>query len=236
MAAPTDGARINTNVSTAATTHNVNVGSPVLGTLLIVFSRFPADPGAVTFTGYTVLAGPNTSDATDDTTTIFYRWADGAEGASDVLSPTNSVKGAHLSWEILGAEHPASSLPQVSAVSVGTTTLNTATGNSASVVIPPRDTLYLTMAAGDGEVGAYTAAPTNYVNLVVGNSGTGGLAATNCFIGGASRQILASTSDDPGVFTHAAHTGGWTAYTVAIAEAHVFPRHPATIFQDPALT
>jgi hypothetical protein len=61
------------------------------------------------------------------------------------------------------------------------------------------------------------------------------LPATNILMGGASRQILASTSDDPGVFTHAAHTTGWTAYTVAIAEAHVFPRHPATIFQDPAL-
>jgi hypothetical protein len=72
------------------------------------------------------------------------------------------------------------------------------------------------MAGGDGETGAYTAFPTNYANLATANSGTTGNANTNVFLGGASRQILASSSEDPGAFTHAAHVTGWTAYAVAI--------------------
>jgi hypothetical protein len=234
MAAPSDAARQGTNVATAATSHAINVGSPVIGTLLIVFSRFAAAPGTITFTGYTQLVS-DTSDASNDTTTIHYRWADGAEGATDTMTTVNSIKAAFLCWEVLGAENPESSPPKVSAVAVGTTTLNTANANSVAPVNPPRDTLYLTMAAGDGEVGAYTAVPASYGNLVTANSGTGSTAATNCFIGGGSQAILASSSNDAGAFTHAAHTTGWTAYTVAIAEAHVFPRHPATIFQDPGL-
>jgi hypothetical protein len=218
LAAPVDSARINTNVSTAATTWNVNVGSPAAGTLLIVYARFAAAPGAVTFTGYTVFGGPDATDATDDTTTVFYRWADGTEGATDVLSPTNSVKGCTICWEVTGAEDPAISPPQISAVAIGTTTANTANPNSVAPASPPRDTLYLAMSGGDGEAVAYTGAPTNYVNLIAANSGTGGLPATNVVAGGASRQLTASSSEDPGAFTHGAHTTGWTAFAVAIRE------------------
>ena len=213
MAAPTDSARQATNVSTAATTHSVNVGSPVAGTLLIVYSRFAADPGAVTFTGYTLLGGPDASDASDDTTIIWWRIADGTEGATDDLTTTNSVKGAHISWEVTGAEGEP---PLISSVNVGTTTANTAQSTSVAPVGAPQDTLYITMSGGDGEVPAYTGAPTNYVNLQAANSGTGGAAASNCFCGGASRQITASSSDDAGAFTHGAHTNGWAAFAVAI--------------------
>jgi hypothetical protein len=218
---PTDSARQGTNVATAATTHNVNVGSPVAETLLIVLSRFAAAPGAVTFTGYTQIA-TDASDASDDTTMIHYRWANGAEGTTDPIQPTNSVKGAHICWEILEACPPTIQAPEVSAVAVGTTTANSANPNSRSVTNGPKDVLYLALAGGDGEVGAYTAAPTNYGSLATANSGTGSTAATNCFIGGASRAIAASSSDDPGAFTHGAHTTGWTAFTVVI---HPPPPH-----------
>lgn len=214
MAAPVDSARQATSESTAVTTHPINVGSPVAGTLLIVFCRFAAAPGTVTFTGYNSLADDST-DATDDTTRVFWRWADGTEGATDDLTTVNSVKAAHISWEVTGAQNEA---PAISAVSVGTTTANTATSNSVAPTGAPQDTLYISMAGGDGEVGAYTAAPTNYTSpgLITANSGTGGLPATNVFIGGASRQITSSSSDDAGVFTHGAHTTGWTAFAVAI--------------------
>lgn len=218
MAAPVDSARVATNITTAATSHAVNVGSPVAGTLLIVFARFAAAPGAVTFTGYTVFGGPDATDATDDTTTVFYRWSDGAEGPTDTCAPTNSVKAGYIAYEITGAENPAVSIPQISAVAVGTTAANTANPNSVAPAGAPRDTLYLALAGGDGEVGAYTAVPTNYANLQAANSGTGGTAASNVLMGGASRQITASSSDNPGAFTHAAHTTGWTAFAVAIRE------------------
>jgi hypothetical protein len=213
VAAPTDSARQGTNISTAATSHAINVGSPVSGTLLIVFVRFAADPGTVGFAGYAVLAGPDATDASDDTTTWFWRVADGTEGATDTLTTANSVKLGAISWEVTGADNQK---PGVSTVNVGTTAANTAQSNSAAPIIPPQDTLYISGAGGDGEVGAYTAVPANYANLATANSGTGGLPATNVFMGGASRQITASSSDDAGVFTHAAHTTGWTAFAFAI--------------------
>jgi hypothetical protein len=226
MAAPSDAARQATSISTAATSHAINVGSPSAGTLLIVFVRYAGAPGTVTFTGYTQLAS-DSSDASDDTTAVYYRWADGSEGASDTLSTANSIKLGAICWEITGAENPSFSAPTISTVAVGTTTANTANPSSVAPAGAPQDTLYLALAGGDGEVGAYTAFPTNYANLVTANSGTGGAASSNVFIGGASRALTASSSEDPGAFTHGAHTTGWTAYTVAIRD--VSPNAQATV-------
>lgn len=223
MAAPSDSARQGTNITTAATSHAINVGSPVAGTLLIVFVRYAAAPGAITFTGYTELVAGDSSDATDDTTSIYYRWADGAEGATDTLGTANSVKLGAISWEVTGAEHPLNIAPAVSAVAVGTTAANSANPNSAVPGSAPADTLYIAMAGGDGEVGAYTAFPTNYANLTTANSGTGGNPNTNVFMGGATRALTASSSEDAGAFTHAAHTTGWTAYTVAVRAPALTP-------------
>lgn len=212
MAAPTDSARQGTNISTAATSHSINVGSPTEGTMLIVYVRYNTDPGTVTFTGYNSIAS-DSSDASNDFTQVFWRWADGAEGATDTLSTANSVKLGAICWEVTGARGEA---PAISTVAVGTTTADTANPDSVAPTDAPQDTLYIAMSGGDGESGAYTGAPANYGNLTTCNSGTGGLPATNVFCGGASRQIDASSSDNPGAFTHGAHTTGWTAYTVAM--------------------
>lgn len=218
MAFPTDSARQGTNVTTASTTWNINVGSPAAGTLLIVLVRFAADPGAVTFTGYTAFAGPDTSDATDDTTVLYYRWADGTEGATDVLNPTNSVKGCAICWEITGAQNPGIQPPEASTVAVGTTTANTGNPDTVTPTGGAQDYLFLAVMGLAGELNAPTASPTNYSTVTTANSGTGGAVATNCSVAGGSRQLNAS-SENPGTFTHAAATGGWTAYTVAIHPA-----------------
>lgn len=221
MAAPSDSARQGTNITTAGTSHAINVGSPTAGTLLIVFVRFAGAPGTVTFTGYTQIVS-DSSDASDDTTAVYWRWADGNEGATDTLGTANSIKLGAISWEVTGA---ANEQPNISAVSVGTTVANTCQSNNVVPAGAPCDTLYITMGGEDGESGAFTAAPANYVNLQAANSGTGGLPATNVLMGGASRQINASSGDDAGVFTHAAATTGWTAFAVAI-HAPLFGTEP----------
>jgi hypothetical protein len=229
MAAPSDAARQATNITSAGTSHAINVGSPTAGTLLIVAVRFGGDPGTVTFTGYTVLAGPDSSDASDDTTILFVRQADGGEGASDTLGTANSIKLGAIAWEITGADDPAWSRPTVSTVAVGTTAANSANPTSVAPAGAPQDTLYLAISGGDGEVGAYTASPTNYSAITAANSGTGGAATSNVLMGGASRALTASSSEDPGAFTHAAHSNGWTAYTVAIRAAQPSPTTVAVI-------
>ena len=225
MASPVDSARVGTNVTSASTTHNVNVGSPAAGTLLIVWARFAAAPGTITFTGYTQLA-LDSSDASDDTSVVFYRLADGTEGATDTCSPTNSVKAGYICWEITGAIDPATQAPEISTVAVGTTTANTCDPGTVTPTGGSKDYLFLALGAEDGEVGAFTGAPTNYSNLATANSGTGGLPATNCLMGGASRQLTAS-SENPGAFTHAAAVTGWTAFTVAIHPPGPSPDTPS---------
>jgi hypothetical protein len=213
VAAPVDSARQATNQSTGATDWNINVGSPVADTLLIVFIRIANAAATITsFTGYTQLA-EDISDASDDRTAVYYRWADGTEGATNLFVISTAVKGAAICWEVTGARNEA---PPISAVAVGTTGPNTASSNVVTPLEAPQDTLYITMAGGDGEVGAYTAAPTNYINLIAANSGTGGAAGTNVFCGGASREVLGSSSGDAPAFTHGAHVAGWTAFAVAI--------------------
>lgn len=229
MAAPVDSARVATNITTAATSHAINVGSPVAGTLLIVFVRFASDPGVVTFTDYAVFGGPDASDASNDTTIVFWHVADGAEGATDTLTTDNSVKLGAICWEVTDAD--TFTAPQISAVAVGTTAANTCDPNSVAPLSPPQDTLYLVLGGEDGEVGAFTAAPTNYGNLIAANSGTGGAAASNVLMGGASRQISASSSDDAGAFTHGAATTGWTAFAVAIR-----PPQPFVFIAEPVGT
>src|SRR5262245_54640304 len=142
MAAPVDSARQGTNITTAGTSHAINVGSPAAGTLLIVFVRFAAAPGSVTFTGYTPLAS-DSSDATDGTVPVCYRWADGADGATETLTTGNSVKLCAMAYEVTGAENPAQNAPTISTVVVGTTSANTANGGSVAPVGAPKDTLYI---------------------------------------------------------------------------------------------
>lgn len=151
MASPVDSARQGTNIATAATSHAINVGSPVAGTLLIVFVRFAAAPGTVTFTGYTQLAA-NTSDASDDDSRIYYRWADGAEGATDTLATTNSVKLAAICWEITGAANPATTAPSVSAAVVGTAAnINPASWPPGTIDFSG-DGGFLELGAGGGQI------------------------------------------------------------------------------------
>jgi len=230
MASPVDAAR-STSASggAAVTTLAINVGSPVAENLLVIFIRFMGAPGAVTFTGYTQLAS-DTSDASDDQTMVFYRWADGTEGASDSVSWVNSVKPLALRWTVTGAENPATQAPEISTVAVGTTAANTANPGSRAVTGGPKDVLYLAMCGYDGEGGSPTAAPTNYVNLSANNTGTAGAVAVNGAIGGASRQISASSSDDPDVFTHPAAANGWTALTVVV---HPPGGAPASLLYPP---
>ena len=230
MAAPVAGTIVGTNITSAGTSHAINVGSPLPNVLLLVLVRFAAAPGTITFTGYTSLNGAagDATDATDDTTIVFYRWTDGAEGATDTLTTTNSVKACALCVPITGGEPPAMSAPQISTVAVGTTTANNANPGSVAPAGAPRDTIYVAMMGLDGEGNAPSGAPTNYSGLTTANSGTAGAVATNCSIGVATRGLTASSSDDAGVFTHAAATTGWTAYNVAVREATVGTVPPRT--------
>lgn len=226
MASPVDSARPTSATTTAGTNHTINVGSPAAGSLLVVGIRFAVAPGTVTFTGFTQLAS-DTSDASDDQTMVFYRWCDGSEGASEALSTQNSTKMSAICWVVTGAINPSTQAPQISTVAVGTTTANTCNPGSVSGTGGSKAYLFLAFGGLDGEPATYfTGAPTNYTNITSANSGTAGQPATNCAVGGASRQLTAA-SDDPGAFTHGAAATGWTAWTIVV--------HPGPVLGASAL-
>ena len=217
MAAPVDAGRAVTNIATATQFWAVNYPASIAaGDLLLTWMRASSTANGGPPSAWTGLVIAEASDASDDRSQIYWKVAVGNESGTVTYDWDVSCKGAAIIWRITGAVNPLDVALTVSTVAIGTTAANSANPGSVAPTGAPKDTLYVAMAGGDGEVGAYTAAPTNYSNLAVANSGTGGAAATNCFIGGATRQILASSSDDPGVFTHGAHVNGWTAFTVAV--------------------
>jgi hypothetical protein len=204
------------------------------GDLLVCFIRGSTNLIS-SFTGWTQLAS-DASDASDDTSAVYYRLSDGADPVSLVWNA--NTKGCAITWRITGAADPATRAPEISTVAVGTTAANTCDPGNVSVTGGPKDVLYLALGCEDGEVGAFTGAPANYTNLQAANSGTGGAASSNTLMGGASRAISASSSDNPGVFTHAAANAGWTAWTVVIHPPAVVsfqPRPAGVNFQDPAV-
>lgn len=219
MAAPTDTARPTTQLTSAGTSTNINVGSPTAGDLLVVFIRWMATVSAVTFTGYTALASLDGTDASDDVTSVYYRWADGAEGASDAISWTTSAKLAAICWVVEGAQNPTVQAPNISTVANFTTAANSANATSVSVTGGPKDVLYITAMGKDGEGGVATAFPANYANLVTIDTGVAGVATINGDVAGATRQVLQTSSEDAGTWTHPAANAGGNAYTIAVQSA-----------------
>ena len=196
--------------------------------------RFAGGMGTVTFTGYTQFF-TDSSDVSDDTVRAYYRWADGTEGADDTLSCTTSQKLGAICWEITGAENPATQTPEASAAAFGTTGANVADPPTVTPTGGSKDYLFLAVGTQDGEVGAYTAFPTNYANLIAANSGTGGAAGSNVVMGGASRQLTAA-SENPGAFTHGTPITAWIAFAIAIHPAPTGTPHTANPSSTLSLT
>lgn len=238
MASPVDAQRDEINSSSSAiTSANLSIPAALLtmqaGELTVTLLRWASTPGTVTFTNFTQLVS-DASDATDDTTAVYYRyWTASTDVTGGVpISWTTSAKYCAITWRITGAANPATRAPEISTVAVGTTAANTANPGSVSGTGGSKDYLFLALMGLDGEGNRPTGVPTNYTNLAWNSTGTTGAVATNCSIGGGSRQLTAA-SDDPGVFTHPAATTGWTAWTVVIHPpttaapgAAIFARRP----------
>lgn len=215
MASPVDADRAATSVSTAvASPQNINLpGSISAGDLLVMLIRTPGAVSITTPSGWTALVNNNTSDASDDTTSIYYKKATGSEGATQSVAFSGSTKVAAVVWRITGAEDPATQAPEVSTTATGTSTVPdpttvTPTGGS-------KDYLFLWLGGWEGE---QTSPPssdmTNYVNETGASTGTGGAVTTNCGVGGASRQLTAS-SENPPVWAISV-SDNWSAWAVAI--------------------
>lgn len=208
MAAPVDSARATTDGSTSTTTQAVNLpGGIAAGDILFSIARCPTDT-LFTWPGdWTVISNSNKNDASDDTTGVAAKIADGSEGATINLGLGTAGRLAALTYLITGAdvwENPASVVGSASQPNSPTFTL--AAGET-------RDVLWLSL-FGIDFAKTLTSGPTSYANATV-IANTGATGAGQCTVGGASRQVTADLTEDPGAWTLNSN-GIWTAYTFAL--------------------
>lgn len=214
MASPVDAGRIGTNITTASDPWTINLpGSIAAGDLLLMFIREATNISFFGIAGWTVIVD-DLSDASPNRTVIFWRKADGTEGATVSYDLTGTVKGAAIVYRITGAADPTTEPPQ------GDIAIGTGANADPPNLAPPdgsKDYLWIIFGALDGETQSF-ALPANYVNLIQANSGTGGAATSNVRIAGGSRQFTAA-SDNPAAFTVGAPSSGWSALTFAVHPA-----------------
>jgi hypothetical protein len=197
------------------------------GDLLIMTLRSAGADTHTTPAGWTALVLNNQADAStaNQTTSIFYKLATGAEGANVTVTCTTNLKFATIARRITGAADPTTQPPQLSTIAVATT----ATSINPTVVTPTggsKDYLFLWIGCWDGEQSnPPAAAPTGYTNVVWANTGTGGATTTNCQVVGYSRQATVALEDAPALTISAAPSGS-SAWTMAI-----HPAVPQALFE-----
>ncbi len=221
MASPVDAGRIVTNTQPGVRPWTVTLPNGIVaGDLLLVVGRGGGTITTLLPTGWSWLIQNDQTDASDDTVSVIYKWADGTEGTTLSWDMGFAIKGSAIAWRITGAINPATQPPELVS-SLFTTVVNSANPASISPTGGSKDYLFITIVSKDG-IGVVTAAPSGYTNLSVGTSAGSGGAATNATVAGSSKQATTAT-EDPGIFTHAAATTGGVCYTIAI---HPGAAHP----------
>lgn len=212
MAFPVDANQFGTNGSTAATNKVCNVVTAAAnGDLLILILRSAGADTHTTPTGWTELVLNDTSDGSDDTTSIWWKRAGSPEADSVTINGTASLKFAARSWQITGADSP----PQISSAATGASTTPDPPNLATTPSGVARDYLWMWIGAWEGEQTSPPAgAPTNYSNAGGNHSGTASTVDTNCRVAGATRQNNGS-SEDPPSWTISA-SDQWTAWTIAV--------------------
>lgn len=209
MAFPVDAARVGTNGSTAATNKVCNLPTGIAsGHQLVLELRSAGADTHSTPTGWTALVLNNNADASNDVVSVFWRIADGTEGATVTVTATASLKFAAICWRITGA-----GTPQISAAATGASA--TPDPPSFTPTGGAQDYLWLWVGSWEGEQTSPPAGnPTNYSNPFGAATGEGGAIATNCRAAGATRQFNAATEDPPSWTISV--IDDWTAWTIAV--------------------
>ncbi len=215
------GTPTETAVSTASTSHVVNLPSGTTGNLLVaVMSKGSAGttPSVNELAGWTELL----DEAIVLGLYVAYRVCDGTEGANTTFTLSSATRGAWIVYEISGHSVPAQA-PQIGTTATGTSV--NPNPPSVSVTGGSKDILAIAMFGMAGEQAdddtLVTTFPTNYT---LGQAEiTCGVAGTNLggMCGAAARQVTTAT-EDPGTFT-AIDNAAWRAQTIVI--------HPDTSIQ-----
>lgn len=143
---------------------------------------------------------------------IAYRNINGTEGFSGT-DDTITVTGASVQWNahaylLTSDEFDSATAPEGAATAIGT---NNGTTNPPSLTPSWGSANNLWIAASALRfAGNWTAAPTNYTNLLSSNGGDANAPL------GTARRVLTATSEDPATFSHDGGNTAWVATTIAI--------------------
>lgn len=218
MTFPVDAGRAATaDASFHSGGHTINLPASVAaGDLLICALAWSAAPGTFTgpvgwtrlWNGYAVMDRCSAAALTFDGM-VYFRIADGTEGATISVSTTSSIGISAIVWRITGHGHSNDWPPEF-----------IFNGDSTGPPNPdsldpygwegPQDVLWLAIGAKDAQ--SITGTPTNYSN-VTGAGPTGAAVSVR----GSSRQLNA-ISEDPPAYTQTVNSSVWAA-TIAIKPA-----------------
>lgn len=212
MASPSVvGTPAETAVSTAGTSHVINLPTGTTGNLfVIVLAKGVATAGMNDLTGWNELL----DEASPTTNGLYIAWraVDGTEGATTTFTTDAATRSATIVYEISG--HTTSPAPQIGTTATGASV--NPNPPSVSVTGGSKDILTIAGFSRSGEEADddtwVTAAP----------SGFGGLLQKACGVAGTNLGGMVSTAHlaqttataDPGTFTCA--TGTWRAQTIVV--------------------
>lgn len=191
---------------TSGTTHNVNVpdGSTVKGDLLVVFSLTQNTSTLSPPGGWptALLNSAFSGDGFSRRAAVHYFICTGDVGSTVAFTTSSSALGY---WNVYKLRRHDGVAPDVASF------VSSSGGSSAD---PPSlnittvtKTFWIAFAVRETS-GTFSAAPTNYTNLIT-HGGSGGL--------GTAQRSLEASSDNPGTMGSATSAGeGWAAATVAI--------------------
>lgn len=209
MAFPTSTTATATVFATSVTSMAISLPASIASGNLLIAHVGVRNAGTWTPpTGWTQLAKQAGGGAVGETV-AWYKIATGSEGTSATWTAGTATTAAWqvrkiTSWH--GTTPPEMTAASGDAVAVNPPSLTPSWGSA--------DTLFLALAGSSADTMNFTAAPTNYTDLVTTAASTGG-GASNA--GSAIRQ-LTGASDDPGTFTTSTNRW-WAALTVAVRPA-----------------
>lgn len=228
MAFPTVVSRNESSTATAGTSHVVNLPAGLVsGNLILVLTNIGSTAATFnTLTGWNEIVDEGSANGI----TMWYRVADGSEGATVTFTSSASTRDASVSYQINGALSPATQAPQLSTVATGTSTTPNAT--TCTPTGGAKDYLWITMFGMAGEQAdddtLVTGTPTNFVNTL---QKTCGVAGTN--LGGmiASAEFASNAASMDAAAWTSVDNAAWRAYTIAI---HPWPTGAQPIYPQMA--
>lgn len=216
MAFPVISGRKSTTFASAVTSMAVNLPVSIASGNLLIAGSCLRNAGTWSLpSGWNEIASQSSGGVGE--LTIFYKIADGTEGATATWTAGTSSTAVWEVHKVTGFN--SSSAPEVTTSSSGGTPGSQPNSPSLTPSWGSAETLWLTVGASSAEEIASGSVPTNYTDL-----GGSFLQATGSSVAiKMGSRKLSATSEDPGAFTFSASPRWWTAATIGIRPSGTSP-------------